>query len=629
MAGSHESSNVIGGALRRTWVNAGAPTDGAAGTLYGRCAKGDLLIDSTNAKLYQNTNTQASPTWTERAASGASLDTDVANMAAAGTSTGNTLGAGTTAAPINHVHALGAHDHSGATKGGDLGAVTIASGGVTGDLTVGGDLDVTGTISGTIATASWATPTFTGTTTFNGLSTVNANMTFGSEETLTFTGKADTTIITLSLGDMVFTDGALSITNAGDTAAILTLDNSSGNIASGAGILTIDAGGNSASGSAMIRLAPTGTPVEGSAGIQFVGAGKVMQALSIDGDSVTNSLCLINGGGNIADNMGVLKVTADGTIANGGAIVNITGAAAASATAYGLIIACDANNLEGLSVEAGLSKFAERVDFASGAAATPSIAFSADTDTGLFYAATYIGASVGGALVAQILATGVTLNTDLDLTLQGAGYVTIGATGYVAIGTNPAGAGVVRMANTAILGWRKAGNDGDISALAVNAADDLDVGADLQLQGNTVYGNDAENGNLILSSTLHATKGFVGIASGEQGFKLGGTADRATDVGDNGLDIFDGAVAPSGTLANGITLYSEGGECKVLDAAGNSTTLSPHTEDGDYIIHSYSAAKGETVTIHLEKLLKAIAVGELAKYVEVESGRVKKAKAPK
>jgi hypothetical protein len=274
-------------------------------------------------------------------------------------------------------------------------------------------------------------------------------------------------------------------------------------------------------------------------------------------------------------------------------------------------------------------KFAERVDFADGAAATPSIAFATDTDTGLFYAATYIGASVGGALVAQIAATGLTLNTDLDLTLQGAGYLVIGATGYAAIGTNPSGAGAVRLANTAIVGWRNAANDADISALAVNAADDLDVGADLQMQGNTVYGNDAENGNLILSSTLHATKGFVGIATGEQGFKLGGTADRAGAVGDNSLDIFNGAAAPAGALANGITLYSEGGECKVLDAAGNSTTLSPHTDDGDFVIHSFSAVKGETVTIHLEKLAKALATGEFAKFVEVTPGHLKKAKSVK
>lgn len=44
--------------------NAGTPTNGTSGTAAGRAVKGSLLIDSTNGKLYQNTNTKASPTWT-------------------------------------------------------------------------------------------------------------------------------------------------------------------------------------------------------------------------------------------------------------------------------------------------------------------------------------------------------------------------------------------------------------------------------------------------------------------------------------------------------------------------------------------------------------------------------------
>lgn len=45
-------------------VNAGVPTDGTSGTFAGVAAKRTLLVDTTNAKLYINTNTQASPTWT-------------------------------------------------------------------------------------------------------------------------------------------------------------------------------------------------------------------------------------------------------------------------------------------------------------------------------------------------------------------------------------------------------------------------------------------------------------------------------------------------------------------------------------------------------------------------------------
>lgn len=45
-------------------TNAGAPTNGTSGTFAGMAGKGCLLIDTTNAKLYINTNTKASPTWT-------------------------------------------------------------------------------------------------------------------------------------------------------------------------------------------------------------------------------------------------------------------------------------------------------------------------------------------------------------------------------------------------------------------------------------------------------------------------------------------------------------------------------------------------------------------------------------
>ena len=50
--------------LKMVNTNAGVPSNGTAGTLAGIAPKGALLIDTTNAALYQNTNTQASPTWT-------------------------------------------------------------------------------------------------------------------------------------------------------------------------------------------------------------------------------------------------------------------------------------------------------------------------------------------------------------------------------------------------------------------------------------------------------------------------------------------------------------------------------------------------------------------------------------
>jgi len=44
--------------------NAGAPVNGTSGTGAGWAGPGCLLVDYTNTKLYINTNTMASPTWT-------------------------------------------------------------------------------------------------------------------------------------------------------------------------------------------------------------------------------------------------------------------------------------------------------------------------------------------------------------------------------------------------------------------------------------------------------------------------------------------------------------------------------------------------------------------------------------
>lgn len=127
---------VIAGSLRRSFTIAAVPVNGAAGTLVNVAEPGDLLIrtDAGNVKLYQNTNTKASPTWTEKAASGASLGATGA-MAAAGTGAANAAGVAATAAPIDHVHALGAHDHSGATVGGAIVLAAIGAGMFTADAT--------------------------------------------------------------------------------------------------------------------------------------------------------------------------------------------------------------------------------------------------------------------------------------------------------------------------------------------------------------------------------------------------------------------------------------------------------------------------------------------------------------
>jgi hypothetical protein len=55
--------------------------------------------------------------------------------------------------------------------------------------------------------------------------------------------------------------------------------------------------------------------------------------------------------------------------------------------------------------------------------------------------------------------------------------------------------------------------------------------------------------------------------------KTGGTAGRGTTEGTNQIVIFNGT-APAGTLANGVSLYSDAGELKVADAARSSHPFS-------------------------------------------------------
>lgn len=87
--------------------------------------------------------------------------------------------------------------------------------------------------------------------------------------------------------------------------------------------------------------------------------------------------------------------------------------------------------------------------------------------------------------------------------------------------------------------------------------------------------------------------------------KIGGSsATRATTEGTNHLDIFNGT-APVGTLTNGISIYSTAGECRVMDAFGNSTLISPHErETNNWIYYSVNTSTGQVLKIDMEKMMR-------------------------
>lgn len=76
------------------WPHAGVPVNGTSGTFAGLAQPGDLLADTTNKVLYQNTNTLASPTW-----SSAGIGTSASVAITGGTIDGTPIG-GTTPAAV-------------------------------------------------------------------------------------------------------------------------------------------------------------------------------------------------------------------------------------------------------------------------------------------------------------------------------------------------------------------------------------------------------------------------------------------------------------------------------------------------------------------------------------------------
>jgi hypothetical protein len=111
--------------------------------------------------------------------------------------------------------------------------------------------------------------------------------------------------------------------------------------------------------------------------------------------------------------------------------------------------------------------------------------------------------------------------------------------------------------------------------------------------GTTLSGNYKTSGTERLRIT---TAGNVKIG--------GSSATRATTEGTNHLDIFNGT-APVGTLANGVSLYATAGECRVMDAAGNATLISPHEkETNNWIYYSVNTGTGQVLKIDMEKMMK-------------------------
>jgi hypothetical protein len=92
---------------------------------------------------------------------------------------------------------------------------------------------------------------------------------------------------------------------------------------------------------------------------------------------------------------------------------------------------------------------------------------------------------------------------------------------------------------------------------------------------------------------------------GNGNVKIAGIADRGTDVGTNALHIFNGT-APTGTLANGCSIYSSSGELYTMDAAGNATLQTPHNDQGEWVFYSKNTVTGKVLKIDVERMLRRL-----------------------
>ncbi len=125
-------------------VNAGAPVDGTSGTGANLAGPGCLLVDTTNKLLYVNTNTKASPTWTNIGGPGGGSVT----LTGVQTLTNKTLTApivttGTFASPVLTTPALGAATGASIVLSGNMQAASYNAGATAG-ATAGPFTTITG-----------------------------------------------------------------------------------------------------------------------------------------------------------------------------------------------------------------------------------------------------------------------------------------------------------------------------------------------------------------------------------------------------------------------------------------------------------------------------------------------------
>lgn len=517
---------IIEGARERPYENAGVPTDGTGGTFAGIAKKGSLLIDTTTPGLYQNSNTQASPTWAQINAGGVTYGV-VGQMAAAGTGIANDAGVVAAASRIDHVHALGAHDHSDSTKGGQIGTTAFAANIFTADATGRAPFQdgiwttaklATGILSADASGRALMASNFFDATTVEavfGDSTIpsdKVNWAFGGTPTTIqpdASGSAGTAI-TPSRSDHVHgavaespIDGSLSAANAEGTSTSFSRADHAHRAVLLDGIeLEFGTGYDAVMGW------QTG---DASNHTLVIGLADANQALHITDKSAigtdwnvgadTHPSLYIHS--NTTPSTDFLKMFHDATDAWVRSFGGTLKLAAPDASTVQLCMneACEysfsqtAMDMLGNHIDNAGYLILNNVTKPAGTEVYIANDNTGDLNLNALTGKT-VNIEIAGTDVFTFSATALTLNNN----------AIIGGTGYIQFGTTPAGTGNLRFPNAAIIWYaRNQANDADIPGWKLNNVDNYEAAVDVQMNDKWIYGSYQANGDLTLSATSDTT----------------------------------------------------------------------------------------------------------------------------
>jgi len=123
--------------------------------------------------------------------------------------------------------------------------------------------------------------------------------------------------------------------------------------------------------------------------------------------------------------------------------------------------------------------------------------------------------------------------------------------------------------------------------------DDIDI-------GQIAYDHNTERMQLRAGNTTGL------LITGVGNIQIGDNSVRGTTVGTNTLEIFNGT-EPAGTLSNGCSLYSKGGEMFVMAAdGGTGSQISPHDRDGYWIFNGGSGKTRKRMKVKMELLMRRL-----------------------